>query len=51
MYQLAVYGAIIMPLSPAFYHRPKNLDDLRAFIVGRVMDMFDIPNDLFQRWK
>ena len=50
LYQLALYGAIIMPLSPAFYHKPKNLTELRAFIVGKVLDLFEIPNEQFKRW-
>ena len=50
LYQLALYGAIIMPLSPAFYHKPSNLRELRAFIVGKVLDLFGIPNEQFKRW-
>ncbi|MFQ5819009.1 MAG: UbiX family flavin prenyltransferase [Candidatus Heimdallarchaeota archaeon] len=50
LYQLALYGAIIMPLSPAFYHKPRNLRELRAFIVGKVLDLFGIPNEQFKRW-
>ena len=51
LYQLAVYGAIIMPLSPAFYQKPRNLKDLRAFIVGKVLDILEIPNNQFKRWE
>ena len=51
LYQLAVYGAIIMPLSPAFYQKPRNLKDLRAFIVGKVLDILEIQNNQFKRWE
>jgi len=45
-------GAIVMPPVPAFYHRPRTLDDIVNQTVNRVLDLFDIqlPRDLFQRW-
>ncbi|EFC56058.1 UbiX family flavin prenyltransferase [Enterobacter cancerogenus] len=49
----AELGAVIMPPVPAFYHRPKNLDDVINQTVNRVLDQFDIdlPEDLFTRWQ
>lgn len=48
----AELGAIIMPPVPAFYHRPKTIDDIVDQTINRVLDQFDIqlPVDLFQRW-
>ena len=43
-------GAIIAPPTPAFYMRPSTLDDIVAHTVGRVLDLFDIDNDLAGRW-
>jgi polyprenyl P-hydroxybenzoate/phenylacrylic acid decarboxylase-like protein len=43
-------GAVILPPIPAFYHRPKTIDDLVAHTVGRVLDQFAIEHDLFARW-
>jgi 4-hydroxy-3-polyprenylbenzoate decarboxylase len=43
-------GAIVMPAAPAFYHRPRSVDDLVNFIVGRVLDLLGIENDLYRRW-
>jgi len=43
-------GAIIMPPIPAFYGRPKTIDDLVNHTVGRVLDLFGIENDLLKRW-
>jgi 4-hydroxy-3-polyprenylbenzoate decarboxylase len=51
MKRLTEMGAIIMPPVPAFYHRPKTIEDLIDYNVGRALDMFDIKHNLFQRWS
>ena len=43
-------GAIIAPPVPAFYVRPRSVDDLVDHTVGRVLDLFGIDNDLSTRW-
>lgn len=50
MAALTRIGAIIFPPVPAFYHRPKTLDDVINQTVTRILDQFDIDVDLFQRW-
>ena len=44
-------GAIIVPPVPAFYHRPKTIDDIVNQTVGRCLDMFDIDVRLVKRWR
>ena len=44
-------GAIIMPPVPAFYHRPKTLDDIIDQTVARALDLFDIEVPALKRWK
>jgi flavin prenyltransferase len=44
-------GAIIMPPVPAFYPRPKSIDELVDHIVGRALDLFDVEAGLVSRWK
>jgi 4-hydroxy-3-polyprenylbenzoate decarboxylase len=46
-------GAIIMPPVPAFYHRPRTLDDILNQTINRVLDILDIElgEDLFRRWS
>lgn len=43
-------GAIIMPASPPFYHRPKGIADLVDFMVGRILDHLQLEHHLTQRW-
>ena len=43
-------GAIVLPASPAFYGRPKNMQQLVDFVAGKVLDVLGIEHDLFTRW-
>jgi|SRR6185312_1891631 len=43
-------GAIIAPPVPAFYHRPKTIDDIVNQTVGRCLDLFEIESGLVKRW-
>lgn len=47
---LAELGAVILPPMPAFYHRPKTLDDIVNHTVARVLDRLEIPHDLGVEW-
>lgn len=44
-------GAIIMPPVPAFYSKPKTIDDIVTQTVGRALDLFDIDLPVVKRWK
>jgi 4-hydroxy-3-polyprenylbenzoate decarboxylase len=50
MTQLADMGAIIAPVMPAFYNRPKTIDDIINHTVGRLFDLFGIENAAVKRW-
>lgn len=50
MLRLARLGAKIIPAMPAFYNGPRTIDDLVAFLVGKVMDNMGIANNLYHRW-
>ena len=44
-------GAIVLPACPAFYSRPQGLEDLIDVLVGRVLDLIGVENNLYPRWK
>jgi 4-hydroxy-3-polyprenylbenzoate decarboxylase len=43
-------GAIILPPMPAFYLRPRTLDDIVNQTVGRTLDLFGLESGLIKRW-
>ena len=51
MTQLADIGAIIAPIMPAFYNRPKTVDDIINHTVGRLLDLFGIDTTVVKRWQ
>lgn len=48
---LSEVGAIVAPPVPAFYDRPKSLDAMINHTIGRILDLFEIDNDLAHRWR
>ncbi len=46
MLTLSRAGAVILPASPAFYHKPKGIDDIAKFITARILNQLDIDNEL-----
>ncbi len=50
MLKLARLGVCIAPPVPAFYHKPKDIDETIDFMVGKILDCMKIDNNLFKRW-
>jgi len=44
-------GAIVAPPMPAFYNKPKTLDDVINHTVGRILDLFDLDTGKVKRWS
>ena len=51
--QVTEMGAIVMPPTPAFYHRPRKIEEIVDQTVNRVLDLLEIEldGDLFERWQ
>lgn len=50
MLRVTAAGAVVMPASPGFYHRPASIADLVDFIVARILDHLGVAHALVARW-
>tara|TARA_B100001964_G_scaffold132947_1_gene146825 strand:- start:239 stop:808 length:570 start_codon:yes stop_codon:yes gene_type:complete len=51
MLTLSQAGAVILPASPGFYHKPKNLNDISDFIVDRVLVHLNVKQRILSAWE
>lgn len=51
MLRLSRLGVTVLPAMPAFYHKPRTVDDMINFVVGKILDSLEIDNSLYRRWK
>lgn len=50
MLRLTHAGAVVLPASPGFYHRPTSIEELVDFVVARVLDHLDVEHTIGRRW-
>ena len=50
MTQVTEMGAIVFPPVPAFYQRPRSIDELIDHSVSRLLDLLDLPQPHAARW-
>jgi flavin prenyltransferase len=50
MLRLTRAGAVVLPASPGFYHRPQRIEELVDFVVGRILDHVGVSNEM-PRWS
>jgi 4-hydroxy-3-polyprenylbenzoate decarboxylase len=51
MSEASAAGAVIFPPIPAFYIRPRSMDEIINNTVGRILARLGIENDLYQEWQ
>ncbi len=51
MQALVEAGAVVLPASPGFYHRPGSIADVVDFVVARILDQMGLDHDLVARWQ
>jgi polyprenyl P-hydroxybenzoate/phenylacrylic acid decarboxylase-like protein len=51
MVQITEMGGIVFPPVPALYARPKTIEDMVAYTVARVLDLFGIHSAKLKRWQ
>lgn len=51
MVACAEAGAIVMPAMPGFYQMPQTIDDLGAFMAGKILSVLGFRHRLFPAWK
>jgi 4-hydroxy-3-polyprenylbenzoate decarboxylase len=51
MLALVEMGAVLLPPVPAFYHHPRDLEDLIDHTLGRVLDRLGLPQDVVPEWQ
>ena len=50
MLKLTRMGAVILPASPGFYHKPQSIEDLIDFVVARILSQMGLEQNLVARW-
>ncbi len=44
-------GAVILPASPAWYYRPKTLEELADTVVARILQNLGVEQDIVNEWQ
>ena len=44
------HGAVILPPVLSYYQHPETIADMTRHIVGKTLDLFDLPVPGFTRW-
>jgi 4-hydroxy-3-polyprenylbenzoate decarboxylase len=51
MVACAEAGALMLPAMPAFYQKPRTIDDLADFVAGKILNALGFEQQLFPPWK
>lgn len=50
MLKLTRMGAVVVPASPGFYHKPQSVNDMVDFIVARLLSQLGLEQELMPAW-
>lgn len=50
MLRITRMGGVILPASPGFYQQPASVSDMVDFVVARILNLLDIPQQLLPPW-
>ena len=48
---LSELGAVVLVASPAYYLKPRSVDDMTAYLAGKVLDHLHVPHALYRGWR
>ncbi|MGA7475609.1 MAG: UbiX family flavin prenyltransferase [Thermoplasmata archaeon] len=48
---LSELGTVVLVASPAYYLRPKSVEETTDYLAGKVLDHLGVPNQLYRGWK
>lgn len=51
MLGLSEMGAHIVPAMPAFYQKPKSIQDMVDFMTGRILELLNLDHTLYKAWN
>jgi len=44
-------GAVVLPAAPAFYHRPRTVEELVDTVVARVLQQLGVEQQIVSQWQ
>ncbi|MGB0734287.1 MAG: flavoprotein, partial [Pontibacterium sp.] len=50
MLKLTRMGAVVIPASPGFYHKPQTIEDMVDFVVARILNQLGVEQALMPKW-
>jgi len=51
MQRVTLAGAIVLPPVLTLYHLPHSMDQIIDHIMGKILDLLGIENEMYERWK
>jgi len=50
MRKITLAGGIILPPVLTLYSKPKKIEDIIDHIIGKILDVMEIENEIYKRW-